>query len=284
MAFTPDYLLIGHMTADITPSGRILGGTVSYAARTASAFGLKVGIVTSASAGDLLLDELYPYAAEVTVVPALETSTFENLYKPTGREQYIRGVASPLRYEHIPPSWRDAPLVHFAPLTGELDMSDILPPFDNAITMLTAQGMLRQWGDDGLVRFKKWYDIYALQQLDWIVLSEEDIVHAPELEDEYAAVANNFVLTRAERGGTHYRQDAAPANYDTPQVTVTQPTGAGDVFAAALLCGLHLLDGDVTASLDMAATMGAIAVTRNGWEGVPTVAEAQAHLIKARKQ
>lgn len=282
MAFVPDYLLIGHMTADITTNGRVLGGTVSYAARTASAFGLKVGIVTSASAGELLLDELYPYVEEVTVVPALETSTFENLYKPTGREQYIRGVASPLRYEHIPAAWRDAPLVHFAPLTGELDMRDILPPFDQSTTLLTAQGMLRQWEDNGLVHFKKWHDPYVLSQLDWLVLSEEDITQAPELEDAYAAIAKNFVLTRAERGGTHYK-NGTRSEYDTPQVEVTYPTGAGDVFAAALLCGLYLLDGNVEVSLNIAAEMGATAVTRHGWEGAPTKAEAQAHLVKARQ-
>ena len=91
MAFEPDYLLIGHMTADLTPDGRILGGTVSYAARTVKAFGLSVGILTSASAGEILLDRLYDYADEIVVVPALQTSTFENIYKPEGRQQVIRG-------------------------------------------------------------------------------------------------------------------------------------------------------------------------------------------------
>ncbi len=32
-----DYLLIGHVAVDLTPSGKQLGGTVSYAALTAKA-------------------------------------------------------------------------------------------------------------------------------------------------------------------------------------------------------------------------------------------------------
>ncbi|MEL6151294.1 MAG: carbohydrate kinase family protein [Chloroflexota bacterium] len=121
----------------------------------------------------------------------------------------------------------------------------------------------------------------ALRQLDWLVLSEEDIVLAPELEAEYAAVANHFVLTRAENGGTHYDHGVS-STYSTPQVTVEQPTGAGDVFAAALLCGLHVLDGDVDAALHVAAVLGATAVTRDGWNGAPTADEVRTVLATVK--
>ena len=42
-----DYLVIGHLTEDVTPAGSRLGGTAAFAALTARAFGLRVGIVTS---------------------------------------------------------------------------------------------------------------------------------------------------------------------------------------------------------------------------------------------
>ncbi len=42
-----DYLVVGHVAADVTPTGVQLGGTVSYSALTARALGLRVGIVTS---------------------------------------------------------------------------------------------------------------------------------------------------------------------------------------------------------------------------------------------
>ena len=55
-SFTPvDYLIIGHISEDITPQGKVPGGTVSYSALTAKANGLKVGIVTSCRS-DLNLD------------------------------------------------------------------------------------------------------------------------------------------------------------------------------------------------------------------------------------
>src|SRR5689334_2141128 len=95
MNLAPDYLLIGHMTADLTPNGRLPGGTVSYATRTAAAFGLRVALLTSATTDDSLLDSLRPYG-EIVSIPAAETTTFENIYNPDGRIQYVRGVAAPI--------------------------------------------------------------------------------------------------------------------------------------------------------------------------------------------
>lgn len=280
----PDYLLIGHMTADLTEQGRILGGTVSYAARTVSAFGLRCAVLTSATQDDELLPQLREYADEVVVIPAKQTSTFENRYLPDGRQQYIRGVAAPLLVDHLPPAWQDTPLVHLGPLTGEVNPHDWLNQFPNARTMMTGQGLLRQWDDTGRVTFRSWLDATVLRKLDWFVLSEEDIVLAPHLEQEYASVAQNFVLTRAEKGGTHYTPGGA-STYHTPQVEVVHPTGAGDIFAAALLCALHLLDGDTGIALYVAATLAATSVTRYGMEGAPNAAEVSAIIdaAKARK-
>lgn len=273
----PDYLLIGHMTADITPHGRILGGTVSYAARTISAFGLRVGVLTSADPNDPLIDVLSPYVDDLVVIPAESTSTFENIYTETGRQQMIRGVAKKLTWEHLPEHWRKASMVHFAPLTGEIDPAHWFNKFPDARTLMTAQGLLRVWGDDDVVRFKSWLDHDALQHLDWLVLSEEDIAQAPHLEQAYVDAANHLVMTRAENGGTYYH-NGQTQTYITPQVEVIQPTGAGDVFAAGLLVGLHLSGGDVAASLALGAQLGAIAVTRDGWDGAPTPEEVQSAL------
>lgn len=280
-ATTIDYLLIGHMTADLTPDGRVLGGTVSYAARTASAFGLRVGVLTSALPDDPLLAVLRPYVDALKVVPAEHTSTFENIYTDAGRQQVLREVARPLQYADVPAAWRDVPLVHFGPLTGELAPATLFAHFPGAIRLLTAQGLLRQWDETGRVRFRRWYDPAALAQLDWLVLSEEDILDAPDLEAAYAGHTTNFVVTRAERGGTYYR-DGVPTTYDTPQVTVKQPTGAGDVFAAGLLASLYLLDGHIPAALRVAATLGATAVTRDGWEGAPSAVEVAKILEQVR--
>ena len=275
MTSAPDYLVIGHLTADLTPEGRFLGGTVSYAARTAHAFGLRVGVLTSAAAGEPLLAELAPYA-EVRTLPASATSTFENIYHANGRTQYIRGVAEKLTAADIPDDWRSAPLVHLAPLTDEVD-PQIAHLFPDAMVLLTLQGWLRRWDADGRVRFKRWFDREVLRSIDIVVYSEDDILEAPAMEADFIAATEHLVVTRAERGGSYFNGgDTHP--YDTLQVEVVNPTGAGDVFAGALLSSLHLLGGDMQSAIKVAARMGAISVTRWALEGTPTPEEAQAAL------
>ncbi|PJF33931.1 MAG: hypothetical protein CUN57_00865, partial [Phototrophicales bacterium] len=76
-----DVLLIGHMTADLVPGGRMLGGTVSYAAPTYAAFGHRVGILTSAAYNESLLKYLLPFG-KLMVIPSENSLTYENIYTP----------------------------------------------------------------------------------------------------------------------------------------------------------------------------------------------------------
>ena len=71
-----DYLVIGHVAVDITPTGVQLGGTVSFAALTARALGMRVGIVTS-SGEDAPLQALDGIA--IVNVPSEHSTTFENI-------------------------------------------------------------------------------------------------------------------------------------------------------------------------------------------------------------
>jgi sugar/nucleoside kinase (ribokinase family) len=274
-----DYLLIGHMTADLTPDGRLLGGTVSYAARTVHAFGLTVGVLTSAQNDEPLLSGITPYA-DVRVLPAEFTSTFENIYTPSGRIQYIRGVASKISTADIPTEWLSAPLVHLAPLTDEVD-PQIAHLFPQATVLLTLQGWLRRWDVDGRVHFKRWHDAKVLNSIDIVVFSEEDIIEAPDLEADFAATTRHLFVTRAEKGGTYYNAGES-TTYDTPQVQVIHPTGAGDVFAASLLAALHVLNGDMQPATRVAATLAANSVTRVGLDSAPTPEEVQKALFQVR--
>lgn len=281
MSVVPDYLLIGHATADLTPAGRLLGGTVSYAARVIHSFGLKAGILTSAAPNEPLLDQLQPFVSDFVVLPAQDTSTFENIYTPSGRIQYLRAVASKITPADIPSHWLTAPLVHLAPLTDEVD-PQIAHQFKDATVMLTLQGWLRKWDADGRVRFKRWFDADVLQDIDIVVFSEEDIAEAPELEAEFAGAVRHLFVTRAEKGGTYYR-NGQPTDYTTLQVELVHPTGAGDVFAASLLSSLHVLNGDFAAATAVAARLAAISVTRFGLESAPTAAEVQDALASVEK-
>ncbi|MBW4436165.1 MAG: hypothetical protein KME04_03475 [Pleurocapsa minor GSE-CHR-MK-17-07R] len=268
----PDYLLIGHITADITPNGRVPGGTVAYAIRTAAAFGLRVGVLTSMAVDEPLLDELRPYA-EIVSLPAKESTTFENLYFPEGRVQYVRGVASNIYPADIPPAFLDAKLVHLAPIAGELD-SRVTFSFPQAHQLLTLQGWLRKWDLDGRVRFKRFYEPDVLRMIGTVVFSEEDIMESPDMEADYARIVRNLFVTRAEKGGTYY-DNGVPYGYETPQVEMVHPTGAGDVFATSLLASLPAVGFDYHKAVLVAAKLGAISVTRFGLDSAPTPEEVQ---------
>lgn len=269
----PDYILIGNITADIAPGSRQLGGTVSYSAPTAAAFGLRVGVLTAAAEGEPLLADLPP-GIELVHKPADATTTFENIYTPQGRVQYIRAVAPPLTADDVPSDWRESRHVHLGPIAAETNpaLGDLFP---HARVLLTLQGCLRQWGADGRVHFLRWLDRDALRHVDIVVFSEEDIAEAPEMEAEYASAVRHLVVTRAERGGSLYI-DGVRQEYMTPQVTLVHPTGAGDVFAAALLAALDRVEGDYAKACSIAAILAANSVTRVGLSSVPNEAEVQA--------
>ena len=111
-----DYLVIGHISCDLTPDGPRLGGTAAYAALTARALGLRVGVVT-AWGGEVPLDVLD--GIQITSLAAEHSTSFENVYTPEGRQQFIHQTAPDLRYEDIPQVWRDTPIIHVGPSAGE---------------------------------------------------------------------------------------------------------------------------------------------------------------------
>lgn len=274
-----DYLLVGHITADLTPNGRSLGGTPAYAAATASAFGLRVGVVTSAANDEPLLDEIAQWAV-VHSVPAAATTTFENRYLPGGREQLIRGVAANLTADLMPGPWRATPAVHIAPMAGEVAY-DVPALFAGSRVLLTLQGWLRQWDETGHVRFRHWHDEAVLRHVSTVVFSEEDIRPAPELEAALARDCETLVVTRAERGGTVYER-GQPAQYDAFPASIIEPTGAGDVFAAALLASMVHAGLEMRQAVQVAAQLAATAVTRPGLQAAPTPDEVKAALASVR--
>lgn len=271
MACAIDILLIGHMTVDLVPDGRMLGGTISYAAPTYAAFGHNVGILTSAAYGEPLLGQLLPYGA-LSVLPSEHSLTYENVYGESGRTQYVRATAKRLRFSDVPVGWMDASYVHLGPLAAELDPRQMAVNFPNATIMLTLQGMMRAWGGDGKVRFRRWFDSEAFERIDIVIYSEEDVSQFPRFTDEARLVCKHLVVTNGRSGGTYYH-DGAAMRYDSLAVTPQDLTGAGDVFAASLMGALPLLSGDVAKAAQVAGKLAAYSVTRAGLASAPTAQE-----------
>ena len=234
MCALPDYVVIGHATQDLLPDGRTTpGGTVTYSGLTAAMLGRRVGIVTSAA-------QAPQYRSDGILVhcrPAPFTTLYENLQTPQGRKQYLRARALPLGLDDVPAGWGQARIVHLGPLTQEVDPA-LIQAFPKALLGITPQGWLRQWDADGLISPVAWGHAWQpLEAAAAVVLSPEDLGDDPNALAEWRAHTRLLVLTLGRRGAIVYhrgQEQRVPA-YDVLEV---DPTGAGDVFAAAFLVQL----------------------------------------------
>lgn len=266
-----DVLVVGHMTADLVPGGKMLGGTVSYAAPTYAAFGRRVGVLTSAAYDESLLNHLLPFG-KVVSLPASSSLTYENVYSDRGRQQFVRATACNIRYGDVPNAWVNVPYVHLGPLAAELEPLEMARNFPNATVMLTLQGLMRQWGEDGLVRFRPWFDAEALRLIDIVVYSQEDIQQFPRLTEKLRDACKHLVVTNGRNGGTYYNSGEA-IRYASADVIPLDLTGAGDVFAASLFGVLPFVEDDVRRAVRIAGRLAAYSVTRSGVDSAPTSEE-----------
>lgn len=270
------FLLIGHVARDETPSGAKLGGTVAYAGGAMAAFGVPLCLLSSAQPAEPVLAEL-PVNATLHLIPAQQTTTFINRYEGGTRRQTLLGRAAPLTFEHIPAAWQTASVACLCPLADEVD-PQLVCAFPNALRAATLQGWLRTWDAQGTVRRKAWTDAeWVLPQLDFAVLSEEDIERDAALEAHFATLAPLLIVTRAERGCTVYQRATPPLHIAAPQVTVVDATGAGDVFFGVFSV-LYQQTRHVQRAAEIAVRLASQSVTRLGLAGAPTAAEIQAAL------
>lgn len=270
-----DLLLIGHIAADVIPGGFQLGGTVSYAAATASPFGLRIGVITSARADEPLLDELRRYAYVINI-PSEKTTSFKNVYTDKGRVQYWPAKGGDIHPEHVPEAWRKTPLVHIGVLSDEIS-EDVLDVFDESSHMMvTPQGWMRDRAPDDRVIFRRWFSQEVLRRVAMVVISEEDIAAAPDLRDEYAAATGLLIVTDGEKGGTYY-VDGELRSYEAVPLSIGDLTGAGDVFAITAFLAWDRLNHHPDAAVQVAAYLAACSISRVGMEeSAPTQAEIEA--------
>lgn len=235
-----DYLAIGHITHDLTPDGYTIGGTVAYSGRTAQALGAHTGVLTSAGP-DCDLQEALPHI-EVESVPAAATTTFENVYLPTGRRQYVHKVAAPLTAKAIPEAWKRTPIVHLGPVADEVDPA-MLDSFTSGLVGMTPQGWLREWDADGHVAARLWPQArQVLPRAAAVVLSMEDLPDASVLE-QFKQWSRLLVLTEGVKGCTVFIS-GEQRQFPAPNVVEVNPTGAGDIFAAAFFIRLFQTKGN----------------------------------------
>mgnify|MGYP001562631255 CR=1 FL=1 len=263
-----DYLVIGHLSLDTTPEGLAPGGTAAYASLTAQALGLRVGLVTSTGPGcDVsLLDGL-----QLRNVPAQATTAFENVYSTDGRQQWLHARAAEIGPDHIPRAWRSAAIVHLGPIAAEVDPA-LADQFAGALVGVTPQGWMRAWDEQGRVRQQPWRPAPAvLNAAGAVVLSLEDLQGDEVAVEELAQLFRLLVVTDAAHGArVYWNRDLR--HVPAPAVTEVDPTGAGDVFAAAFFIRMHQTR-DPWEAARFANALASASVTRRGIAGVPTPAE-----------
>lgn len=253
-----DYLVIGHVSLDITPDGIKPGGTVTFAARTAQALGYRPAVLTSV-AQDLELETFLP-DIPIRNIPAIETTTFRNTYTDGRRRQEISATAGQIRPAHVPSAWQRAPIVHLGPIVGEIDTS-IVTRFSNSLLGVTPQGWYRRWDEQGRVFIEEWPEASSvLPQAAAVIMSLEDLID-PGAADDLRRQTSILVLTEQDGGCTVFCR-GEKRHFDAPSVDEVNPTGAGDTFAAAYFIRLHQNRGNPWDAADFANRIAAASVTR----------------------
>ncbi len=264
-----DYLVVGHITEDITPSGKVLGGTVTYSALTARAMGLKVGILTSCSPS---LDISPLAGVEIIVQPSEQTTTFENISQGNRRTQYLYHLADPIDTGNMPDTWKSAKLVHLGPVVNEIN-AGIIGSFPNSVIGLTPQGLLRGWDKDQQVFYRRSPDLDKIIDCSRIViLSIEDVYGDETVIKAMAKSIPILVVTEGAQGSRVYWNGEMQKFPSLPKKAV-DTTGAGDIFAAAFMARYIQTQNPWEAG-PFASIIAAESVTRPGISGVPTPQEA----------
>jgi sugar/nucleoside kinase (ribokinase family) len=229
----PRLLSVGHVCHDRAPGGFVVGGSVAYGSLTARRLGWEVAILSSAGP-DFDGSRELP-GVPVFVQPAAVTTCFVNEYEPGGtRRQTVTARADDIRFEALPEAWHAPDALLLGPLVGELGGVSATA-FDASCVGAIAQGYVRAIDSSGRVSAKDWErperDLLGVHVL---FLSQHDLPDADRRARELLSLVPLVALTRGWRGLTLLTRDGV---HEVPTLPRPEkdPTGAGDVFAAAFL-------------------------------------------------
>jgi sugar/nucleoside kinase (ribokinase family) len=274
-----DYLVIGHLTEDLTPAGPRLGGTAAFSALTARSLGLRVGVVSALSEETSLkaLDGI-----PVVRIPSPHSTTFENIYTRDGRMQILHYQGVPISIENVPDIWCKAPIVHLGPVARELGadwVQALDKKFSASLLGITPQGWMRTWNDDEQVVPCKWELAEAfLPQAGAVILSREDVLGDDELIESMAHQTRLLAVTEGAAGSVLY-WNGDRRRFSAPELVELDATGAGDIFAAAFFFRLYATR-DPWEAARFATHLAARSVLRPGLEAIPTGPEIQECLME----
>ena len=272
----PIFLAVGHFCNDVTTNGYAIGGSASYSTITARNLGYHACAVTAVGND---FERANPMLNGIDVIyhPSPETTIFDNRYDADGRRrQFILGVGDRLYPHHIPDGWRGVEIAYLCPIADEVG-SEVAQSFDGALVGVTPQGWMRQWDGSRRVRSKRWDTAEAiLSAADILVLSDEDIAAYPDDLKQFIHWTPIVILTRGRQGATLYEKGQAWESQAYP-VNEMDPTGAGDVFAAAFLIKYHQTGSSQDAA-NFAHCVASFAVEGKGTTHIPALKQVSGRL------
>jgi sugar/nucleoside kinase (ribokinase family) len=315
-AMTPDrplVLVAGAASRDLVlddPRGWRLGGAATYAALTLARLGLRVraavGVDPEASEA-LELDHLLAAGVDLHLVPLESGPVFENIETSGGRRQRCVAVSAPFGVASLPARWTTGvDALFLGPVAGELDPSWASVPARTVA--LGWQGLLRDLRAGADVQRRPPEATDLVDAATVVGASRDDFERgtSPTSLAAFLGPSTLLALTDGVRGGHIVSTDPAghastPAHYPASPSDVTiDPTGAGDVFLAALLAAIivpglasragapdatavPLPGGDptVSAAAQFAAAAASLVVEAPGLAGVPDLDAVLARLVRA---
>jgi sugar/nucleoside kinase (ribokinase family) len=128
---------------------------------------------------------------------------------------------------------------------------------------------MRDWDEEGNVFPGEWPEAdYALRHAEAVVISDEDTYGDVDQIVEMAASSKVLVVTHGAEGSSLY-MNGEIHHIHTPKVEELDPTGAGDIYAAAFFVSLKGSKTPIEAAR-FASQVASLSVTRRGLEGAPT--------------
>lgn len=264
----PDYLIIGNITKDITlAGGDELGGTSSYAALCAHKLGRNTALVAGIGEDAPSLASLV--GVEISCIRHKFTDKFENVYENNTRRQKWRNQGARINADDISQAWRSAAIVHFAPIGQEFSPT-LSTLFPNSVRCATVQGWLRGRGNDDDVIFKMHPQLMAeLPHFDIVVASLSDFFGDEILMRQTLSMVKIGIETLGADGCRIY-QNGEVTHVPTIAQPEVDPTGAGDVFAAAFFIRFEQTDDPILAA-KFANACASLSVGGRGTTAIPNI-------------
>ena len=273
-----DYLAIGHPTVDETPQGDVIGGTVVYSSLQAARLGWRSAVMGVGNVTDVE-PLIGAFGGDVSMVlqASMTTTHFRNVPAGDGRLQWVRDAAPPVMLPaHFPP----VRVLHLAPVAREVDLAGAVTAGAGyaEVLGLTPQGLVRRWDEEGRVTLAPLAVEPAIAgRVDVVVASHEEAPFLSALVEPVRRHGGLVVVTHGSAGchvmtghGGGQTVPALPVRRDADR------TGAGDVFAAALL--VAVAEGTEA----VAAVRFAMAAAACSIEGVGPAAIADRPTVRRR--